>query len=64
MNKNRTSATISFSPYLGIRAKQTIAMPIIPNGKGETPLEFIIKRQIATLTIRTPLSKGLFINKL
>ena len=42
--------------------KQIIAIPIIPNGKGEIPLELIIKRQIATLTIRTPLSKGLFIH--
>ena len=50
--------------YLGISAKQTIAIPIIPNSKGWTPCALIIKRQIATLKIRTPLSKGLFINKL
>ena len=45
-----------------MRDKKIIAMPKITNGLellGETPPVMIIKRQIAIITMRIPLSKSL-----
>ena len=57
-----SSSIILIGYDLGMRDKQTIAMPKITNGfelLGEMPPAIIIKRQIAIITTSIPLSTSL-----